>query len=54
MVVGGRGARRGATSPAVCVSHSRQRQIIKVDLTGSVGRTRPALFLHPLVSERAT
>lgn len=36
------------------VSHSWRRQIIKVDLTWNVGHSHPLLFLHPLVSERAT
>lgn len=45
---------RGAISPTVCVSHSWQWQIIKVDLTCNVGRSHPLPFLHPLVSERGT
>lgn len=43
-----------AVLPAVCVSHSWQWRIIKVDLTWNVGRSHPLPFLHPLVSERRT
>lgn len=45
---------REAVSPTVCVSHSWQWRIIKVDLTWNVGRSHPLPFLHPLVSERGT
>lgn len=43
-----------AILPTVCVSHSWQWRIIKVDLTWNVGRSHPLPFLHPLVSERRT
>lgn len=48
------GCAPGAVLPTVCVSHSWQWRIIKVDLTWNVGRSHPLPFLHPLVSERRT